>query len=129
VFFYYVQLPARTSSCFLVEVQQTVTPVTGPLFQVQQALRSPQIHLYNYADCSSADNLIKGASVTNGGASFNVCGAVPGRTYVVSVKYNVKSIIGAFDPGQTCDYSFKTLVNGQVVDQITNALHLVKTSK
>jgi hypothetical protein len=126
VFFYYVQLPAQTSSCFSVEVQQSVAQVDGTLFQVQQAQRKPQVHLYNYDDCSTMDSLIQGTTVTNGGVTFNVCGAVPGRIYIVSVKYNTKTIIGAFDPGQTCDYTFKTLRNGVVVDEIDNALHLVK---
>jgi hypothetical protein len=128
VFFYYVQLPAQTSSCFSVEVQQSVAQLNGPLFQVQQAQRSAQVNLYS-TDCSSANNLVKNLTMTDGGATFNVCGAVPGRTYIISVKYNTKTIIGAFDPAQTCDYTFKTLRNGVVVDEIDNALHLVKTSK
>ena len=98
------------------------------MFQVQQAQRKAQVHLYNYADCSTVDNLVKNATVTNGGVTFNVCGAVPGRRYIMSVKYDTKSIIGAFDPAQTCDYTFKTLRNGVVVDEIDNALHLVKTN-
>ena len=93
----------------------------------EQAQRNPQVHLYNYDDCSTLDSLIQGVTVTNGGVAFNVCGAVPGRTYIVSVKYNVRTIVGAFDPGQTCDYTFKTLRNGVVVDEIDNALHLAKT--
>ena len=62
------------------------------------------------------------------GVAFDICGATPGRTYIISVKYSVKSIVGEPDPGHTCDYSFKTLRDGVVVDQITNALHLVKTN-
>jgi hypothetical protein len=127
VFFYFVQIPAQTNSCFSVRVAQSVNPSNGPLFQVQQAQQAPQVHLYNFADCTPVDNLMKNLQATDGGVALNVCGATAGRTYIMSVKYNVKVIVGQPDPGSTCDYSFTTLRNGVVIDQINNALHLVRT--
>jgi len=55
-------------------------------------------------------------SVINGGADahYDVTGATPGATYIVSVKYDVKSIIGAeyANASNVSKYVFASYING-----------------
>jgi hypothetical protein len=78
-----------------------------PLFKVQQ---NNQIMLFS-------DNCVKYGSVTvgNNGTRLTVTGATPGAEYVLSVKYDAKSIQGATFVGQPpmLTYSWDaTITNG-----------------
>jgi hypothetical protein len=52
-------------------------------------------------------------------------GAVPGRAYIVSVKYSLKALVGAYlDPNWGCHFDFRTEVNGTVVDQDPDGIQI-----
>ena len=66
-------------------------------------------------------NNAKASQPTLGQARLVVMGATPGQEYVLSVKYNVKSIIGSTFAGAapTCNYDFVTKVNyDNVVNEV-----------
>ena len=108
VFFYYTKIIAP-SEAFTINVVQTKDCSNFNYFAVHQG---NQILLFN-DDCERLITVIPSESST-GQAHLVVNGATAGATYVLSVKYNVKSIIGSTYTGQppTCDYHFVTNIGG-----------------
>jgi hypothetical protein len=111
VFFYYANIVAPSSS-FTIEIKQTKDGDLNKYFNVQN-LR--QIRLFT----DNCENKSFTASIINGGhdARYVIAGATPGATYVVSVKYDVKSILGATYSGGDLNstYTFSSYVNSVLV--------------
>ncbi|MCF6130752.1 T9SS type A sorting domain-containing protein [Flavobacterium wongokense] len=107
VFFYYASVVAPSSS-FTINVKQTNDGDLNKLFTIQNA---QQIRLTN----ASCGNVSFAGSMLNGGteAKYAVTGATAGATYIVSLKYDVKSIIGAVYTGadNKSTYTFGSYVN------------------
>ena len=114
VFFYYSNVTAPSAS-FTIEVRQSNDGDLNKRFNVQGygSIRpnTQQIRLYT----SSCGNVsFTGSFIENGkSARLVVTGATPGATYIVSIKYDVKSIIGATYSGadKTSTYTFGSYVN------------------
>ena len=68
--------------------RQNAPSGTAPLFQIQK----DQARLYK-GDCSSWT----GGTLINGGAGASLTVATPG-TYIISIKYSTKSIVGTSAP-------------------------------
>ncbi|WP_333667160.1 T9SS type A sorting domain-containing protein, partial [Flavobacterium sp.] len=113
VMFYYSNVVAPAAS-FTIEVKQSNDGDLNKLFQVHGYDKGSlqQIRLYT----SSCENVsFKASFISNGtGAKYIVTGATPGATYIVSVKYNVKSIQGGVYSGsdRTSKYTFACYLNG-----------------
>jgi 5-hydroxyisourate hydrolase-like protein (transthyretin family) len=113
VFFYYATI-VPTASNFTINVIQTKGATTSAnafgTFDIQKA---NQITLWN-PDCSKfSDN---GEIISGSNGKLVISGATPGATYVLSVKYDAKSIQGdsytaAVIP-PTVTYNFVTKING-----------------
>ncbi|MFV8343371.1 T9SS type A sorting domain-containing protein [Flavobacterium sp. XS2P39] len=108
VFFYYSNITAPAAN-FTIVVKQSNDGDLNKLFSIQN---SSQLRLFT----SSCETVNFTGSVINGGkdASYSVTGATPGATYIVSVKYDVKSIIGAVYSGADLisKYTFASFING-----------------
>src|SRR5204863_9000311 len=87
VFFYYAKIIAPSAS-FTVHVLQTKSCSGLGLFALQQ----DQIVIWD-PHCNTALNQTINTS-TAADASITITGATPGALYVISVKYDTKSIVG-----------------------------------
>jgi hypothetical protein len=110
VFFYYSNVTAPAAN-FTIVVKQSNDGDLNKLFSIQN---SGQLRLFT----SSCESVTFTGSLINGGkdASYSVTGATPGATYIVSVKYDVKSIIGAVYTGAdlVSKYTFASFINGSL---------------
>lgn len=107
VFFYYASIVAPSSS-FTINVKQTNDGDLNKLFSIQNAAN---IRLTN-ASCGNVG--CTNTMISNDKeAKIVVNGATTGATYIISVKYDVKSIIGAVytGPDDKSTYTFKAYVN------------------
>jgi hypothetical protein len=107
VFFYYAKIIAPSTS-FCVDVVQTTTcPNTFKLFTINQ---SNQAFIYN----SNCGKKAQGTGTTQAHICITISPNQVGQTFVIGVKYDVKSIIGSTYTGTapTCDYKFVTQING-----------------
>ncbi len=107
VFFYYASVVAPSSS-FTINVKQSNDGDLNKLFTIQNV---QQVRLTT----SSCGGVSFAGSMLNGNteAKYVVTGATPGATYVVSVKYDTKSIIGAVYTGadNQSTYTFGSYIN------------------
>ncbi|MBF2710046.1 T9SS type A sorting domain-containing protein, partial [Flavobacterium soyangense] len=113
VFFYYSNVVAPAAS-FTIEVKQSNDGDLNKLFSVHGYDKNnlQQIRLYT---SSCGDVNFTGSFINSGkGAKLVVTGATPGATYIVSIKYEVKSIIGATYTGsdKSSKYTFGSSING-----------------
>jgi hypothetical protein len=119
VFFYYAKVTAPAAT-FTVDIPQAIQAgQTGPLFGIQST------SAYN-GSCSS----YKSVSISGGPADdvIHFTRATSGATYVVAVKYNVKSIVGRPKPNPAnIVYTFSTKVNSAAVAGTAQSVNLVKT--
>jgi hypothetical protein len=114
VFFYYSKVTVPATGTVKVQEFNTTTPNTL-LFEVKDIL------VYT-GTCGSTS--IVPASISGGIVTFN---NVPAGSYVIRVKYDSKSIVGATAPTPTTQhYDFKTYYNSTVVEFNTNGLDLKK---
>lgn len=90
VFFYYTYITAPSSN-FTINVIQSKNCATFKYFELHQG---NQIKLYTDG-CTRVYSVTPGYNSTTGVASLVVSGATAGAVYVLSAKYNVKSIIGS----------------------------------
>ena len=107
VFFYYAKITAPSTS-FSVDVVQTHN---NDLTKIKLfSLHQDQIILWN-PDCGKAST---GTQMTVGQGRATVYGAIIGAIYIISVKYNSKSIIGSNYAGAAPNvvYTFKSQING-----------------
>jgi len=120
VFFYYTKVVAPSAN-FTIDVIQTKDCSGFKYF----AVHHNQIMLFN-EDCQRLLSAIPSESGI-GQAHLAVTGAIPGATYVMSVKYNVKSIIGStfIAPAPTCEYGFVSQIGGTEVPNSTGHINAV----
>ncbi|MEW5675624.1 T9SS type A sorting domain-containing protein [Flavobacterium enshiense] len=118
-FFYYTSITAPSSS-FCVEIIETKSCSSLALFSIQQ---SNQITLYN-ASCS---NVASGIQVSLGLGRVCINNAVPGAQYILSVKYDSKSVVGSTFTGTApiCQYSFESRINGVTVANSSTSINMV----
>ena len=109
VMFYWSKIRAPRAD-FRIDIQQIKTDARFPYIDVFQG----QVTVYDQ-NCGSGPG--SGAQTTTGQVSVDMHGAIPGQTYIVAVKYSLKSLIGTYmDPTMGCHYDFHTVVDGLVVD-------------
>jgi hypothetical protein len=118
-FFYFTSITAPSAS-FCVDVLETKSCSDLALFAIQQ---SNQITLYN-ANCSS---IAGGTQISLGLGRICISNATPGAQYVLSVKYDSKSIVNAAFSGTApvCQYNFESRINGVTVSGSTTSINLV----
>jgi uncharacterized repeat protein (TIGR01451 family) len=118
-FFYYTTITAPSAS-FCVEVIETKACSGLALFAVQQG---NQITLYNAA----CGNVASGTQVSLGVAGICISNATAGAVYVLSVKYDSHSIVGAVFTGaaQVCQYNFVSKIGGVTVPGSSTSINLV----
>jgi hypothetical protein len=120
VFFYFSRVNAPAASFTLQIVQANSNPAV-PLFNVQQG---NQITLYN-ADCSTSS--LGTVSSAGGQATVNVTGAAAGQSFILLVKYDTSSVVGAPVPDPTTvHYDYATKANDVLVDRSAQGLNLNK---
>jgi Ig-like domain CHU_C associated len=120
VFFYYSSVVAPAES-FTIEVRQTNDGDLNKLFNIQgysfTRPNTQQIRLFT----SNCGLVAYSSSFINSGkgARLLVTGATPGATYIVSIKYETKSIIGATYTGadQISTYSFGSYINNTLDEE------------
>ncbi|MFV5693794.1 T9SS type A sorting domain-containing protein, partial [Flavobacterium sp. LT1R49] len=121
VFFYYSNVTAPltlVNNSFTIDVKQTNDGDLDKLFVIQGFNSNPskaslsQIRLTT--DNCDAVTFTPSFILDGAGAHYVVTGATPGATYVVSIKYDTKSIIGAIYSGgdQSSTYTFASYING-----------------
>jgi hypothetical protein len=116
VFFYFTKVVAPRPD-FTVQLVQTKS---NPLFPFCE-LHEGQVTLYD-ADCN---NIGSGYETGSGQAAVDVHGATPGELFIISVKYSLKSLIGApMTPSSGCHFDFMTWVDGNVVDSDPDGLQI-----
>jgi hypothetical protein len=125
VFFYYVKVVAPSSS-FTVNISQTSQTAGFPLFIVQTSNNQSQVFLWDMTCTKRAT----GVQTSAGQASVTFSSATPGATYVVSVKYDSKSVLNTTvgNPPPIASYVFTTTVNSTVVPNSAITLLLKPTN-
>ena len=108
VFFYWSKVTAAKPN-FRIDVRQIKTNPAFPFIDIMQG----QIKLYD-ANCNDVtDGYVTGP----GQGSIDVTGAQGGQVFIVNVKYQLKSLIGApMPPGSGCRFDFLTQIDGVTVD-------------
>jgi hypothetical protein len=106
VFFYWTKITAPSAS-FCVDVVQTKACSGFKFARIQQG---NQIYLYT----DGCTKLRQGSELSPGQGRVCITGATPGAVYILSVKYDVKSIQGGSYSGAppTCQYNFVSKVGG-----------------
>ena len=118
VFFYFATITAPSSS-FCVDVVQTNSCSSFSLFTIQQG---NQITLFN----GSCTNAASGTQTSAGQGRVCISNATPGAQYVISVKYDSKSVQGSSFTGSApvCTYNFESRINGTVVSGSQGSIDL-----
>ena len=118
VFFYFTAITAPSSS-FCVDVVQT-SSCGFKLFSIQQG---KQISLFN----SNCGTVAGGTEVSTGQGRICITNAVPGAQYILSVKYDSKSVQGSAFTGSApvCQYNFESRINGVAVSNSQGSINLL----
>lgn len=118
-FFYYTLVTAPTSS-FAVDIIQSKSNSEFAFFRIQQ---SNQVALYNI-ECQ---RIATGVMTTVGNGRIQISGTTAGTTYLLSVKYDSKSVIGsAFSgPAPTVQYFFESSIDGSTLPDSAATINLV----
>jgi hypothetical protein len=122
VFFYYTFVTAPLSGPFVITVEQFNNNSNFQLFAIQNAT---QLRLTDMS-CSTGSIAFSGTitGVNNSQATLTVSSYSPGARYVLSVKYDAKSIIGSsFAGNPTVAYTFRSNVNGFIAPGSTGTLN------
>ncbi len=121
VFFYYTKVVAPSPN-FCLEVVQSKDSSQLVLFHLQQAR---QLNLYNDTCSTLGSGSETAYSSTEEVSTICVTGAIPGKTYIISAKYNTKTIVGS-TAGGTVTYTFFTrLQGGNILDNTGAALKAI----
>lgn len=121
VFFYYSFVTAPASGPFVITVEQFNNNPDLQLFSVQNV---SQVRLTDL-NCGTGSIAFSGSigGINNSQAGLTLTSYTPGATYVISIKYDVKSIIGStFAGNPTAVYTFRSEVNGVVAPGSTGTL-------
>jgi hypothetical protein len=118
-FFYFTTLTAPSAS-FCVDIIETKSCSSLALFGIQQ---QNQVTLYN-AGCG---NVAAGTQISLGLGRVCITNATPGALYVLSVKYDSKSIVGSTFSGAApiCQYNFESRIGGVIVPGSSTSINLV----
>ena len=118
VFFYFATITAPSSS-FCIDVVQTSSCPGFSLFAIQQG---NQITLFS----NSCTNAASGTQTSAGQGRVCISNATPGAQYVLSVKYDSKSVQGSAFTGSApvCQYNFESRINGTVVSGSQGSINL-----
>jgi hypothetical protein len=116
VFFYFTQVTAPSTS-FCVDVIQTKACSSFKFLRIHQG---NQIYIYS----DSCQNLRQGSEITPGQGRVCITGATIGKHYIISVKYNVKSIQGSTYSGAppTCQYNFVSSISGTPINPSADSI-------
>jgi hypothetical protein len=119
MFFYYTTITAPSKS-FCVDVVQTRSNLQFKFFGIQQ---NNQIILWD-ANCTK---VATGTTVTVGQGRICISNATPGAKYVLSVKYDSKSVIGSSYTGSAPSvlYTFESKINGAPVSGSKTSINLL----
>jgi hypothetical protein len=119
VIFYYTQVTAPGAS-FCVDVAQTKACGSFNILRIQNG---NQIYIYD----DTCKSLRQGNEPSPGQGHVCITGATPGKHYVISVKYNVKSMQGGTYSGAppTCQYNFISSVNGTPVVESADSVSAI----
>jgi hypothetical protein len=121
VFFYYARITAPSTS-FCIDVLQSNNK-NLPLFQIQK----DQMMLYN----SSCTKVAGGVEVSRGNGRVCITNATIGAVYILSVKYDAKSLEGATFAGTapTVLFSFISKIGNQAVPNSGGSIYLAPNCK
>ncbi len=116
VFFYWSKVVAPSAN-FTIQVVQEKNSPTAPFIATHQG----QVTLYD----ENCNGIGGGTETSTGQVSIPVSGVQAGDVLIIQVKYSLKSILGAYvPPVGGLHYDFKTVINGQVVDQDPDGLQI-----
>jgi hypothetical protein len=118
-YFYYTYITAPSVS-FCIDVIQTKSTTDLALFSINQG---NQMSLFD-VNCT---NVASGAQTTLGNGRICISNAVPGAKYVLSVKYDSKSVVGSSFSGAAplCTYSFISRINGADQPNTATSINMV----
>lgn len=118
-FYYYTSITAPSSN-FIIDVVQKKSNEGLELFAINQ---KNQIVLWD-ATCKK---VATGVEVKVGLGRINILNAKKGAQYVLSAKYNCKSIVGSSfnEKPPVCTYKFSTKINDKIVDGSKATIDLV----
>ena len=118
VFFYFTTITAPSSS-FCVDIVQTKSCASFSYFAIQQG---NQITMFS----SSCTNAAGGTQTSIGQGRVCISNATPGAQYVISVKYDSKSVQGSTFTGSApvCQYNFESRIDGAVVSGSQGSINL-----
>jgi hypothetical protein len=118
VFFYYTYITAPKNGSFTVTIDQKKSCSDLAFF----ALANAQINAYK----SNCNGKITG-SVVAGVPTVTITNATLGQIFVISVKYDTKSIVGASATGTgPCTYTFKAVVDGVLKDDTQGQIDVLR---
>jgi hypothetical protein len=121
VFFYWSKVTAPSTD-FTIDIAETKSDPNFPFIPIQQG---NQVQLYD-ANCNT---LVSGTEVSPGQGQIVVHGAVVGQVFILSVKYSLKDVVGAYlNPNTGVHFDFRTWINGQLVDADPDGLTLGNAS-
>jgi hypothetical protein len=116
VFFYFSRVRAPSTD-FAVDIVQIRSNPAYPYCSILQ----DQVVLYD-ADCNHVGD---GTEVSPGQARVEIHGATVGQLFIISVKYSLKDLIGTYVDATTgVHYSFRTEINGQIVDRDPDGIQI-----
>jgi gliding motility-associated-like protein len=109
--FYYTAIKAPSDD-FYIDIEETKSEAGLALFEITQ---KNQIRLWDTYNNKVAD----GTQTSIGKGQIHISNAVMGAQYVLSVKYDSKSIIGSSFSGTApiCTYKFVSKINGIIVSR------------
>jgi gliding motility-associated-like protein len=109
--FYYTAIKAPSND-FYVDIEQTKSESGLALFEINQ---TNQVTLWD----AKYNKVATGTQTVLGKGQIHISNAVKGAQYVLSVKYNTKSIIGSSFSGiaPVCRYTFVSKINGSIVSR------------
>jgi hypothetical protein len=123
VFFYFsfVTAPAAGGTIKVIETP----PSTPPGAFLIQGTSTGNLALYD----ATGNTVIEGGTdLGKGNVSFATSSLTPGKTYIIAVKYNTKSIVGQTAPSTNpATFSFATQVNGSTTASASVQLKLSGT--
>ncbi|MFV8466895.1 gliding motility-associated C-terminal domain-containing protein, partial [Flavobacterium sp. LB1P62] len=109
--FYYTAIKAPSND-FYVDIEETKSESGLALFEINQ---KNQITLWD----AKYNKVATGTQTVLGKGQIHISNAVKGAQYVLSVKYDTKSIIGSSFSGTApvCTYTFVSKINGSIVSR------------
>ncbi len=121
VFFYFSYITAPSPSFTIDIVQNNACGFNN--FAIQQGT---QIYLYDM-NCS---NTIAGTQPSTGQGRIVVTNAVIGAQYIISVKYDTKSVVGSTYTGTPplCQYTFESKIGGVTVNSTVGKINFASNN-